>query len=207
MPRRKRPSPRKTPRQERARRTVEVVLVAAAQVLARRGYAGATTDAIARRAGVSVGSIYQYFPNKDAIFVALAKRHVDEGLALVEGLLAEVGPAPRPMPLVLRRFVEAMLTLHRREPDLHRVLFEEAPLPPELHRYLEAREAAFTTRVKAWVEGTPGLDARDPALTAYVLVRSVEGLVHDYVLHPPEGIEPETFCDEVVRLLGGYVGA
>jgi len=78
-PRRKQSTPRKTPRQQRSRATVEAVLTAAAQVFEARGYAAGTTNRIAERAGVSVGTLYQYFPNKEAIAVALLERHLAEG--------------------------------------------------------------------------------------------------------------------------------
>lgn len=123
-------SPRKQPRQERARETVEAILEAAAQVFERHGYAAGTTNRIAERAGISIGSLYQYFPGKDAILLAIVERHVDEGARamtpLLDGLLAE---AP-PLRDGLRRVVEAMVALHRDRPALHRVLFEEAPRPP-----------------------------------------------------------------------------
>src|SRR5262247_3195924 len=77
MPRTKRAkeavAPRKRPVQERSRSTVDVILEAAAQVLERDGYAAATTDLIAERAGVSIGTLYQYFPNKDSILLALTQ--------------------------------------------------------------------------------------------------------------------------------------
>lgn len=135
--------PRKKSIQERSRRTVAVILNGAAQVLERRGYAAATTDAIAQWAGVSVGSVYPCFPNKEAILVALAERHVDEGLARLRALLAEVRDERLDSRLLVRRFVETMLELHRDQPRLHRVLFEEAPLPPALHRRIRREEDAL----------------------------------------------------------------
>jgi AcrR family transcriptional regulator len=73
--------PRKLPKQERSEATVESILDAAAQVFERHGYAAGTTSRIAERAGVSIGSLYQYFPNKDAILVALVHRHLAESTA------------------------------------------------------------------------------------------------------------------------------
>src|SRR5215475_5457688 len=67
---------RRKPRQDRARDTVEAILEAAAQVFERHGYRAGTTNWIAERAGVSIGSLYQYFPNKDAIVMELARRHI-----------------------------------------------------------------------------------------------------------------------------------
>jgi AcrR family transcriptional regulator len=75
---RKAQRPRKTPVQARAKVTWNVILDAAAQVLLKRGYEKATTDRIAERAGVSIGSVFEYFPNKESIFAALMLRWNEE---------------------------------------------------------------------------------------------------------------------------------
>lgn len=69
--------PRKTPSQPRAAGTVAAIIEAAAQVLETEGFEGFNTNAIARRAGVSIGSLYQYFPGKDALTIALMNREAD----------------------------------------------------------------------------------------------------------------------------------
>jgi AcrR family transcriptional regulator len=84
--------PRKQPRQSRSRDTVAAVLKAAAQVFTSRGYAATTTNHIAERAGVSIGSLYEYFPNKDALLVALMEQHIEEGEAILGRVALE---APR----------------------------------------------------------------------------------------------------------------
>ena len=66
--------PRKTPRQPRSAETVASILEAAAQILETKGFEGFNTNAVARRAGVSIGSLYQYFPGKDALMIALMRR-------------------------------------------------------------------------------------------------------------------------------------
>src|ERR1700727_158166 len=76
-------TPRKAAKQARAQATVDAIVEAAAQVFESLGYAAATTNRIAERAGVSIGSLYQYFPNKDAILVALARRHLAEGMVVM----------------------------------------------------------------------------------------------------------------------------
>ena len=205
MPTRSNHKPRKTPRQERAKETVRAILDAAAQVFQRHGYAAGTTDRIAERAGVSIGSLYQYFPNKDAILVALAQRHIDEGFDRVRTVLTEtMRDQPNPEQL-LRRFVEAMTALHAHEPRLHRVLFEEAPLPASLRSELKQREHAFAGEVQALLETLPGIALRDPGLSAYLLVQCVEGLMHDFILHPPDNIGPDAFTDEIVYMLRQYL--
>jgi AcrR family transcriptional regulator len=123
----KRLSARREPRQRRSRETVDAILEAAARVFADRGHAGGTTNHIARAAGVSVGSLYEYFPNKDAILVALVERQRGEMVAHVRAGLTEGAAAGQGAGPLLQRFAEAMLSVHEQEPDLHRIAFSEAP--------------------------------------------------------------------------------
>lgn len=201
MPPRTQLKPRKNPAQARSKATVEAILAGAAQVFQRQGYAVATTDRIAERAGVSIGSLYQYFPNKDAILVMLAERHIDAGFSLVRELLAEALNEFPSIELLLRRFVAAMIALHGHEPELHRVLFEEAPLPSAVRRILRKRENEFATEVCALLQAHPEARMRDPQVTAYVLVHTVDALVHNFILHPPERFDADALTEEMVRML------
>src|SRR4030095_1333025 len=124
--------PRRQPSQVRAQRTVHAILKAAAQVFTPRGDAGATTNHIAERAGVSIGSLYEYFPSKDALLVALLEVHIREGEAVRARAAGEMGGPRLALAAVARHLVKAMVELHGRERELHRVLFEEAPLPREI---------------------------------------------------------------------------
>src|SRR5262252_10957748 len=82
-------SPRKTPRQERSRATVEALLEATADILIREGYSKLTTNRIAERAGVNIASLYQYFPGKDAMVAELRRRHGADQRAALRQVLAE----------------------------------------------------------------------------------------------------------------------
>ena len=82
--------PRKEPRQARSKAMVDTILDAMARVLVERGYAKTNTNLVAEVAGISVGSLYQYFPNKDALIVALRERHVTHMLALFEAVVAQM---------------------------------------------------------------------------------------------------------------------
>src|SRR5690606_4053388 len=116
---------RKTPRQERARLTVEALLEATEQLLVDVGYANMTTNGIAQRAGVSIGSLYQYFPNKEAIIVELSRRYAEDQVAtLIEALAVN---AVGPIEANIGVFVRSLLELRRLKPDLFRVLYTEVP--------------------------------------------------------------------------------
>src|SRR5215510_5098878 len=89
-----RTTPRKQPRQRRSKETVEAILEAAARILVRHGYDGANTNRIAAAAGVSVGSLYQYFPNKESLVAALAAERTGRISAILEARMAQVAHAP-----------------------------------------------------------------------------------------------------------------
>ncbi len=201
--------PRKRPLQARSQRTVEVVLKAAAQVFARRGYAGATTNHIAERAGVSVGSLYEYFPSKDALLVALMEAHIREGEAVLGRAAAEIAGASLSLPAIIRHLVKAMVELHGHERELHRVLFEEAPLPRPLRVLLAEMEARITDSVEALLRSRPEVTVPDPALAAAVVVKTVEALTHNLVVHGERDRhhELDVYVEEIVRLLASYLRA
>jgi AcrR family transcriptional regulator len=196
--------PRKRPLQARAQRTVEVVLKAAAQVFARRGYAGATTNHIAEHAGVSVGSLYEYFPSKDALLVALVEAHIRDGEAVLARSMGEIAGRDVGLVTAVRYMVQAMVDMHGRERDLHRVFFEEAPLPRQVRQAV----AAMETRVAAWVEAylrqSPEVTVRDPTVAAALVVKTVEALTHDLVVHGVGEREP-AYVEEIVRIVASYL--
>lgn len=197
--------PRKRPRQERSRATVEALLEAAAHVFERHGYAAGTTNRIAERAGVSIGSLYQYFPNKDAILVALVDEHVDEATAAIGPLLAELDEQRPPLREALTRLVGAMAELHRHRPGLHRVLFEEAPRPPGLQARLEELERAGAEAVAAYLRASDEVATRDPELAARMVVTVVEAVTHKLVIHPDDEHGPERYVAETVAMLEAYL--
>ena len=118
-------NPRKSASQERSRATVEALLDATARVLTREGYDRASTNRIAATAGVSVGSLYQYFPNKEALVAALVARHNREMLDLLRGALKEV--ASLDLATAIAKLVRAAVDAHRVDPALHRVFDEQVP--------------------------------------------------------------------------------
>ena len=115
-------SPRKRPRQARAIATVTAILDAAARILTEDGYAAASTNRIAERAGVSIGSLYEYFPGKEAIFAELRRR---EGQKFYRELIAE--PRPQQPRAAIRHIVRSRLNWMRRNPALYAALETEVP--------------------------------------------------------------------------------
>ncbi len=199
-------APRKAARQERAQLTVEAIVEAASQVFESRGYADATTNRIAERAGVSVGSLYQYFPNKEAILVALAHRHLADGMALLGPHLQRL-EAGEPWEEVLPDIVDAMVAMHAVAPMLHRCLFEETRLPKQLRDELEALEDALVDITVKALEADPASYTGDVRLVAAIIVNAIEGLTHRLVLRPQGGADPETTATEITLLIRSYLQA
>lgn len=198
--------PRKRPVQARSRRTVDAVLKAAAQVFTRRGYAGATTNHIAERAGVSVGSLYEYFPSKDALLVALMEAHLAEGETVLQQAAAEVvARGVRDLATVVRHVARAMVELHARDRALHRILFEEAPLSRRIRQMLLEIEGRATARVEDLLASHPDVAVPDPALAASVVVHTVEALTHRLVLHGGGEVDVDAYVEEIVQLITRYL--
>nr|WP_246344836.1 TetR/AcrR family transcriptional regulator [Conexibacter arvalis] len=183
------------------------MLEAAAQVFERHGYAAGTTNRIAERAGVSIGSLYQYFPNKDALLLAIVERHVAEGAERLGPLLAALRDERPPLRAGLERIVAAMVALHAERPALHRVLFEEAPRPPALRRRLDALATAATAAVADWLRAVPEVRVADPKLAARLVVQVTESVTHNLVIHADPDRSPDRWAAETVALLEAYLGS
>ncbi len=196
----KRLRPRKTPRQTRAVDTQARILDAARRVFAKHGYAAGTTNRIADAAGLSVGSLYQYFPNKDSILAALVREHIAEG---TRELLAATRDAEADFESLVRRVVTSLVEVHARDRRLHRVLFEESPRPEslraELRRLEESAVALVAARLAAALPTRP-----DHELVARIVVTAIESLVHRLVASDLP-LDPRRFTEEVTRLVAGYL--
>lgn len=200
-------APRRRPRQARSRATTDAILAAAARVLAARGYAATTTNHVAAEAGVSIGSLYEYYPSKDALVVALLEAHIAEATTVLEQASAAVASRPdASLEWMIGIFVAAMVALHAREPGLHRVLFEEAPLPPRVRRTLADVEAATVAHTTELLRRHPAVRVADPALAAALVVRTVEALTHHHVLLDPKRAGDDArWAREVTALVTRYL--
>ena len=199
-------SPRKEPRQRRSADTRERILDAAARVFAERGYAG-TTNHIAAEASLSVGSLYQYFPNKDSILVELIDRHVEDATRRFLDAQTRVDAAAT-LEERVRVLVQVQVESHRDSPRLHQVLFEEAPRPAPTLARLHAIEEAAVAYVRARVLDDPRCAVRDQDLAARLVVVTVESLVHRLVASPRvEDLDVDAFVDEATALVAGYLTA
>ncbi|QIS11935.1 TetR/AcrR family transcriptional regulator [Nocardia arthritidis] len=179
-------TPRKTPRQQRSEFTFDAILDAAARLFQRHGYAATTTNKVAELAGVSIGTLYHYIPNKDALLYALAERHLRTGAADLLAEAAQLRSEQPPLADTVRRLVTAVAHLHTAEPHMHRLLYEQAPRTPASTEKLKQFEQLLADEV-AFHLTRLGVDGTDPALTATLLVQAVEAQIHGIVLEPLDG--------------------
>lgn len=198
--------PRKCASQERSRATVDTLVEATARILVKEGFDRASTNHIAEKAGVSIGSLYQYFPSKEALVAAVMERHNQQLMQVVRGALAQV--AALPMEQAMRKLVDAAIRAHRLDPKLHRVLAEQVPRTGKLE-HMEAFNQENYRLFRAYLEShRDEVRAIDLGLAAFVCVTSIEALTHTAVLHHSEGLSDKAFdalVDEATRLLIRYL--
>jgi AcrR family transcriptional regulator len=206
MARKLQTNPRKLASQERSRLTVDALLEATARVLIKEGYDRASTNRIAEVAGVSIGSLYQYFPSKEALVAAVIDRHTQQVSQVTRNALVKM--AARPIEVAAREFVSIGIDAHRVNPKLHGVLAEQIPRVGRLEN-IEAHVREGYALVRGYLEvHRDEIDVADLDLAAFVLVTVVEALTHAAVLRRPDiltGEKARQFVDDVTRLVVRYL--
>ncbi len=192
--------------QARSRATVTAILEAATRVFAARGYAAATTNHIADRAGVSVGSLYEYFPSKDAILVALTEAHLEDVRRVLRKATASLGDRSD-VETVVRAVVNATVQLHAMSPGLHRVLAEQASRSPRVRALAAAAERGAIRWWERYLRSQRRLAIPDPALTAAMVYGAIDSMTHKVMIHGDGTIALERYVDELVALVVGYLSS
>jgi len=199
-------APRRTPRQVRAELTRERILTAAAHVFADYGYAAGTTNRIARQAGVSIGSLYQYFPNKDAILAALMIRHIEwdepDGAE-------QVDLSPGSLPALARMLVQDSVAHHRDDPRLLRIMIEEAAFSQDLLDAIDRHGRRRHAQVRDLLARHPDVRVSDLDAATELVVFTVEMNIHKLMAEPHRGpVESlqNELVDMVCRYLAGAAG-
>ena len=186
---------RKTPRQQRAQNSMDVVLEAAAQLLETGGEAGFNTNALAERAGVSIGTVYRYFPDKQSILRALAARETAAHRSAVMAGLDGGSPGVARDRAIIRAFVQAFAGRSQARRIAVSALLAQAD-----HRELAAKFAPVETAMKN-AQGVPLSE-----IQSFVLGRAVQGAMRAAVLEGADFLESQEFEDELVRLGRAYLG-
>jgi AcrR family transcriptional regulator len=196
------PEPRKKPKQKRAQETVRAIIEATAHILEEEGVDQASTNRIAKRAGVSIGSLYQYFPNKESLYAAVVEQHCSEMLDLLRRSTLSLADAP--LEVAVCTYVRTMLEAHSMNPKLHRVFSHDIvdvawPLLKRVQRLACDVVQAFLELHRERIVPT------DLRLAAFTLVMSVEGVTHAGIVQYEEEIELMSLESEICALVLGYL--
>ena len=198
----RRGSVRRQPKQRRSQQTVDAVLEAVIRLLKKYDFQAITTNRIAEIAGVSIGSVYQYFPNKRAIFMSLHDRHVREIDRVIGDTLLH--QASSSLEEFIRAIVDAMIEAHLVHPELHHLLLNEVPHRPGKQLGFDVRlhnafRLAFASRQQAVKKG------RDLDKITFIVTNMVDGLCHAAVLERPAVLSLTEAKEEVVRAVMAYL--
>lgn len=179
------PQPRKQPSQQRSHQMVNNILEATARILVERGYAGTNTNAVAELAGVSVGSVYQYFPNKDALIAALHAQHGEEMHAMMQRVILSTHGLP--LAERLAQLIHAQLAAHLAQPALLRILELELQHLDEPRMSPSHEQIVLGGMQSLLQEHHTEFNLPDPQLAAWVLLNIAKALIHAAVISPPDG--------------------
>jgi AcrR family transcriptional regulator len=183
---------------------VEVILRATAHILVRHGYEGANTNRIAEEAGVSIGSLYQYFPNKEALVAALVERHCEQMWRFTLEHTASV--VDLPVERAVREVIGALFAAHAVEPRLHKVLQEQVPRVGKMGLINDLNERCVEL-VRGYLDARRGeILPHDRKLAAFVIVHTIEALSHA-ALDKPEYLLSGKLVDETTALVVRYLTA
>jgi AcrR family transcriptional regulator len=203
---RERLEPRKKPVQRRSQVTVEQLLTAAAQVFETLGYAGGTTNRIAELAGVSVGTLYQYFPSKEALAVALLEGHIQETNRKLHEWVGHMVSKQHGLREAMEDYVRGVMQVHEAHPRLQHMLLEETPLPGRLHQVLLDAEREATEAMAGLLRLFPEFRRAALDRSGYFVIHTVESLTHRFAAHPDGRlVSKEDFVKELVTMLEAYL--
>jgi AcrR family transcriptional regulator len=195
-------TPRREPKQARSRATVDAIEEACAQLLVEDGFARLSTNRIAERAGVSIGSLYQYFPNKEAVVTAVLEDFIEDQFRRLTERVAEFADAP--LEEVVRELIDAVLDTRRVEPKFTQVLFELVMQFDDGTKYNEWTQR-FEVLIREAMRARDDFEPEEVEIQAFVIVTAVDGVIHHAMLNRLEWVEPGRIGEELTELVLAYL--
>lgn len=195
-------SSRKTPRQTRSTELVSAILEAAIQVLAQEGAQRFTTARVAEKAGVSVGSLYQYFPNKAAILFRLQSDEWRQTHAMLTDIL---GDAAQPPLARLRTLVRAFIRSECDEAAVRIALSDAAPLYRDAPEAREARAAGARLFKRFMEEALPDVSAGERALAGNLITTTMSAVGKEFSEIPRTDIEIQAYADGLADMFCAHL--
>lgn len=193
----------KRPKQERSKSTVDAILEAVTHIMDKDGAQGLTTNKIAERAGVSVGSLYQYFKNKESIFETILLRMTETNLALFESHLA-AKPETVTIEGIVRLVVQSQFENIQKMGKLSKILFEYAPQLLSHQHFNKADESIIRFLLDKTQEYNVAIKPENKAHAFFVCSNSVRGVIFMTILTKPVE-EQQAIVNELINMLTSYL--
>lgn len=190
---------RKQPTQSRSIATVQAILEGAARILVEQGYAKANTNVIARRAGVSIGSLYEYFPGKEAIFAEIRRRQSQE---LYSALTTGVNDTD--LSSSIKSLIETHLRYVRENLDLHLALTRDVPWSA-IADIDAAHTVDYLERSQTFLKYRSLRPQGDPVFISEFLMRLVASTINDFAFSSPEHLDNVQLEESLVDIVGRYL--
>ena len=193
--------PRKSPKQRRSKATVDALLEATAQVLVSHGYQKATTNRIAERAGVSIGSLYEYYPNKDALVASLIEKHTYDVLHQLMSLMQKYITLPPDE--ALRVWLSAMVSVLNERAELLRVAINQIPYLNEISPIRRLREKLLILTAYGGGQVAKNFNRELSPEEVYLVMTMASTSIISMVVTPPENLDAtvDTLADMLLKLL------
>ncbi len=198
-----RTAPRKNPRQQRSQEMVQKILDAASKVLVREGYDRATTNRIAKVAGISVGSLYQYFPNKESLVAALAARHSEAMWAVY--MRSAQALAGQPLAVAAAEHIRKDIAAHAVDPKLHKVFVEQVPRVGTLEKVDEIGRKVVGLIRSRLDQHKDEIVPKDLDMATFVVFHVSQALVRAAIVEHPEYLEDSRLADEITAVVVRYL--
>lgn len=196
-------SVRKVPRQSRSRYVVDLILDTTSQILLQEGYSKVTTNRIAEVAGISIGSLYQYFPNKGAIVKALALRHSQKMSEVLRVRFAAIGDVP--VAQAAHEIILAEFSAHAVEENLHRALLQEVPKHARVTATNDVHQCATTLVRNFLAQRFSNHSEVQLDLAAFILVHTISALSEAALRRRPGLLSDQALLVESVALVAAYL--
>jgi AcrR family transcriptional regulator len=198
-------TPRREPSQDRAVATCNAILEASAQLLTKIGYTKLTTNKIAEFAGVSIGSLYQYFPNKEAILVKLLEMHIVHGQERMRNYIKNRTSPDLSREDIIKVLIEEALTHHEDNTGFHKILEETIPHPVHIRQAVIGNERVYAELFGEYI-GETMICAKDIAVKrARMAMVAVKSFTHWFIMHGSIDMKRDDFICELEQMIINYV--
>ncbi|MFW7378974.1 MAG: TetR/AcrR family transcriptional regulator [Oligoflexus sp.] len=197
-------SPRKMAKQQRSRSLVQTLLDATARVLVSDGYDRMSTNQIACVAGVSIGSLYQYYPSKEALVAALIDRQLEQDLPKIQSRIDEL--AQQDINTKIAEISLFLFQLYQKDSILRRILIEEVPRIGKIQRQFEIELKVANEIYDALFEKENMSPSAEGCLVRFILTKAVIGILHGAILDRESSFDYKLIAHEVAQLVTAYIG-